>query len=84
MPKRTLEDTELVNGDQLAAETKSAKKSKKEKRQLIDDSNAPTPDVVVSEGQDGETRAEKKEKKRLKKLLKAAEKGVAEETTSSS
>lgn len=80
MPKRTLEDTELINGEQPVAETKSAKKNRKEKRQRTDDSKVPTPDVI-EEGQDGESKAERKERKKLRKLMKATENGIKDDST---
>lgn len=79
MPKRTLEDTELVSGDQAVAENKTAKKTRKETRLRDDDSQASTPDIVNGEGQ--ESKAERKERKRLKKLMKLAGKTVEVEST---
>lgn len=81
MPKRTLEDTELANGDQLVTGSAPAKKSRKEKKLRTDESHTSTPDVVVNGEQDAESKAERKERKRLKKLMKAAGNNAEEEST---
>jgi ATP-dependent RNA helicase DBP3 len=79
MAKRTLDDTELADGEPPFVETISRKKSKKEKRQRTE-SNVPTPDAIPLENE-GESKAERKERKRLKKLKKAAESGEEAEVT---
>jgi ATP-dependent RNA helicase DBP3 len=71
MPKRTLDDAELVIGSSIVRESHPvSKKSRKEKRTIEDPRTANT-DVPTSNGHlDEESKAARKEKKRLKKLKK--------------
>lgn len=71
MAKRTLDDTELVNGDQTAVESVSRKKSKKEKRARAEPQVAAV-DATGEGNAPEETKAERKERKRVKKLQKEA------------
>jgi ATP-dependent RNA helicase DBP3 len=75
MPKRSLDDAGLVAGGEPAVEVfPQSKKSRKEKRQCVNDTEASTPDVIATEdGNTVESKAARKEKKRLKKLKKAEE-----------
>lgn len=80
MPKRTLEDAELVNGGQPVVEsTPASKKSRKEKNQRANETVAQ--DVPTTNGAEKEeTKEERKERKRLKKLKKL-EKEEAQKNT---
>jgi ATP-dependent RNA helicase DBP3 len=73
MPKRTLDDAELVIGGSIVRESHPvSKKSRKEKRTIEDPHTAST-DVLTNNGHlDEESKAARKEKKRLKKLKKEA------------
>lgn len=88
MPKRTIDDTELANGNGIEtngvqAKKKSRKegeKSKKDKPVVVEEAE---PEVVATEDDDAEAKAARKEKKRQKKLKKAEEEkqsGESEET----
>jgi ATP-dependent RNA helicase DBP3 len=73
MPKRTLDDADLVVGGSILRESHPvSKKSRKEKRTIEDPHTAST-DVLTNNGHlDEESKAARKEKKRLKKLKKEA------------
>ncbi len=72
MPKRTLDDADLANGDvSLQDATPVSKKSKQESERSKEQKSAVPEAILTDGGDDAESKAARKEKKRLKKLKKA-------------